>query len=83
MIDYMTILRTRRSIREFKDTDVTEKQIKLLKESLVRAPTSRGRNPWQFILIDEPALLDEVSRAKMHGSAFIAEAKLAFVMCVD
>jgi nitroreductase len=83
MNDLLDTLRTRRSIRFFKETPVSEEQLKLLKEALLRSPTSRGRNPWQFILIDEREKMDAVSKAKMHGSGFIADANLAFVICAD
>jgi len=80
ILDY---LRTRRSIRSFSDKPVSEDQINLLKEALLRAPTSRGLNPWQFIQIDDPTLLKAIAQSKMSGSAFLAKAPLAFAICAD
>jgi len=80
IIDY---LRTRRSIRSFSEKPVSEEQIDLLKEALLRAPTSRGLNPWQFIQIDDPSLLKAVAKSKISGSAFLAKAPLAFAICAD
>ncbi len=83
MTDYIDILRQRRSIRAFDNQPVSEKQIELLKESLLRAPTSRGRNPWQFIIVTDKELLKQLSLAKAHGSNFLADAAIAFVICGD
>ncbi len=83
MADFINILRQRRSIRFFDDKPLTEEQIELLKEALLRSPTSRGRNPWQFILVTEKTLLESLSCAKEHGSGFIADASVAFVICGD
>ena len=83
MNQFIDNLRSRRSIRVFKDTPVTREQMDILKESLLRSPTSRGQNPWQFILVDDAALLEKISRAKMHGSNFLAGANIAFVICGD
>ena len=80
MID---ILRPRRSIRLFDENSITSEQHKLLKESLLRSPTSRDRNPWQFILVDDRQLLEKLALAKVSGSAFLAGATLAYVICGD
>ena len=79
----LDFLRTRRSIRSFSEKPVSEKQLALLKEALLRAPTSRGLNPWQFIQIDDPELLKGIAKAKTSGSAFLAKAPLAFAICAD
>ena len=83
MADFMDILRQRRSIRAFEKKPLAKEQIALLKEALLRSPTSRGRNPWQFIIVTEKKLLESLSHAKAHGSGFIANASIAFVVCGD
>ena len=79
----INILRLRRSIRLFNENPITSEQRELLNESLLRSPTSRGRNPWQFILVDDRQLLERLALAKVNGSAFLAGAKLAYVICGD
>lgn len=81
MNQFIENLRSRRSIRAYEKTPIAEKQIAILKESLLRSPSSRGKNPWQFILVDQPDILEKIARAKMHGSNFLAGATLAFVIC--
>ena len=83
MNQFIDDLRSRRSIRIFNNNPITEEQLALLKESLLRSPTSRGRNPWEFIIIDDPAVMEKVSRAKMHGSDFLSGANKAFVICAN
>lgn len=83
MAGFIEILRQRRSIRVFQDKPLTEKHIETLKEALLRAPTSRGRNPWQFVVVADKELLRKLSTAKTHGSGFLAEASIAFVVCGD
>jgi nitroreductase len=80
MID---LLRTRRSIRKYKKTPIAPNQIDALKETLLRSPSSRGINPWEFIFVDDPALLEKLSCAKQHGSEFLKDAKLGIVVCAD
>jgi len=80
MID---LLRTRRSIRKYSKTPVDPKQIDLLKEALLRSPSSRGINPWEFVFVDDPALLGKLSCAKQQGSEFLKDAKLGIMVCAD
>jgi nitroreductase len=79
----INLLRQRRSIRQFTDQPVEQEKIDLLVEAAVRAPTSRGRNPWEFIVVTDPVLLRQLGCAKEHGSAFVAGAPLAIVVSAD
>lgn len=75
------LLRKRRSIRKFKTDKIDADKIEILKEALLRAPTSRNRNSWEYIFIDDRELLDKLSIAKPHGLAFLTTATLAVVIC--
>src|SRR6185369_15158984 len=57
--------------------------IELLIEALLRAPSSRGINPWEFIVVDDQGLLAKLSMSKQHGSDFLKNAALGIVVCAD
>ncbi|MDZ7315285.1 MAG: nitroreductase family protein [candidate division KSB1 bacterium] len=80
MID---LLRRRRSVRRFERRPIEEEKRQILAEALLRAPSSRDRRPLRFTFVDEPELLKQLSRAKRHGSAFMAGAPLAVVILAD
>lgn len=77
------LLRKRRSIRKFTPDKVPSEAVELLKEAALRAPSSRSINPWEFILVDDPKILRQLSKAKQHGSEFLQKAPLAIVVCAD
>lgn len=79
----LQLLRDRRSIRQFKQQKLSGETIAHLQEAILRAPTSRGKNPWTFVFVEDRHHLEKMSRAKMHGSAFIAGAALGVVVCAD
>jgi nitroreductase len=79
----LDLLRRRRSIRQFQDVPLEPEQMELLKEALLRSPSSRGLEPWEFIFVDDRAILKKLSRAKEHGAEFVAGARLAIVICAD
>ena len=79
----LDLLQNRRSTRQFKPTPITPEQIEQLSEALLRSPSSRGLNPWHFVVVDDPQLLARLARAKAHGAEFLAGAPLAIVICAD
>lgn len=79
----LKLLRKRRSIRQFTGQPVTAEQIDILIEAALRTPTSRGRNPWEFIVVSDAPLLKKLATAKQHGSEFLSGAPLAIVIAAD
>jgi nitroreductase len=84
MADHLLkLLRKRRSIRQFASRPIEADKLDAIIEAAVRSPTSRGRNPWEFIVVADPQLLQRLASAKAHGSAFLAGAPLAIVVAAD
>ena len=77
------LLRARRSIRRFKDQPVEQEKLNLLIEAALRSPSSKGNNPWEFIVVTDRGRLDNLSTAKAHGASFLNNAPLAIVVCAD
>lgn len=79
----INILRTRRSIRKYERKAIEKDSLEILKEALLRCPSSRGINPWMFVFVDDTKLLKELAKAKEHGSSFLKDAALGIVVCGD
>ena len=77
------LLKSRRSIRQFTDKPVEQEKEDILIEAVLRSPSSRGLNPWKFIIVKNKKTIEQLSRAKAHGSAFMKNASLALVVCAD
>jgi nitroreductase len=77
------LLRSRRSIRKYEKKAINKDSIEIIKEALLRSPSSRGIKPWSFIFVDDPDLLKKLSKAKEHGSDFLKDAALGIIICGD
>ena len=77
------LLRSRRSIRKYQARPVEKETIDLLIEAALRAPSSRGFNPWEFVVVDDPEIIGKLSQAKPHGASFMSKAPLAIAVCGD
>jgi nitroreductase len=80
---FLPLAQRRRSIRKFQSKPVEPEKIDSLVEALLRAPTSRGKNSWEFVVVTDSALLKKLSSAKPHGAAFLKNAALGIVICAN
>ncbi len=80
---FISLIQKRRSIRKFLNKHVETEKIDLLIEAALRAPSSRGFQPCEFIVVSDKVLLEKLSRSKMHGSTFLKNAPLGIVICAD
>jgi len=78
---FLSLAQSRRSIRKYQNKPVESEKIDRLVEAVLRAPTSMGKNSWEFVIVTDRSLLKKLSKAKPHGSAFLKNAALGIVVC--
>jgi nitroreductase len=74
---------TRRSIRAYEDTPVTEAQIKTLLEAAMNAPSAGDGRPWHFIVTTDRAKLAALADAVDEGNLMFKQAQAAILVCLD
>lgn len=79
----LELLQKRRSIRQFEDRPVEQEKIDYLIETMLRSPSSRSLNPWEFVVVENKETIAALSRVKPHGASFMKNAPLAIVVCAD
>jgi nitroreductase len=77
------LLRTRRSIRKYTNQPIEPEKLDILKEAVLRSPSSKGINPWQFIFIDDLETIQKLKLCKPSGAGPLDTAPLAVVFCAD
>lgn len=77
------LMLNRRSIRKYKRQPVEKEKLNKVLTAALLAPSSRGRNPWSFIVVEDPSELLSLSQAKGHGSEFVKDAPLAVIVIAD
>jgi nitroreductase len=80
---FFDLIRKRRSIRKYEPKSIEDEKIQMLAEAFLRAPTSMGKNPWEFVIVTDGELLTKLSTAKPHGASFLKNAALGIVVCAD
>ncbi len=79
----LDVLYNRRSTRKFSEIKVEEEAIHHLLKAALLSPSSKNSQPWEFIVVDHPELLIQLSMAKPHGACLLKHAPLAVVVAGD
>jgi len=80
---FLSLIQRRRSIRKYSKKTVEAEKIDVLIEAALRSPSSRGFNPWEFVVVTDKGLLEKLSAAKPHGASFLKNAPLGIVVCAN
>lgn len=75
-------IKTRRSIRKYKNIAVKSSDIEEILISGMCAPSAYNRQPWEFIVVDDRSILDGITTFSDHAS-MIVKAPLAILILAD
>lgn len=81
-MDPMEMLKTRRSVRKFKEGPVSGETLNEILDCGMQAPSAVNAQPWHFVVVRDNSLLKKV--AEIHPYAKMTkDASLAIVVCAD
>lgn len=78
----MDAILTRRSIRKFTRDPVTDAQVEDLLRAAMAAPSAGNQQPWQFVVVRDPKILEVIAAANPYGGP-AREAPVSIVVCAD
>jgi nitroreductase len=81
-MDTLTAIRSRRSVRAFTPEPVSEEDLRTLLEAAMAAPSAGNSQPWAFLIITDPALLERVPSVNPHAH-MATKAPLSILVCGD
>lgn len=76
---YMNVIR-RVSVRRYLDKPVSSEQVSAILHAAMSAPTGVNKQPWEFIVVDDPELLTKLAEALPYAK-MTAQAPVAIVVC--
>jgi nitroreductase len=75
-------IKSRLTIREFKQNSVPKEIINEILLAGLWSPSSRNRQPWHFVVIDDKSVLREISAFSKYGP-FLSDAPIAIAIIMD
>ncbi len=82
MSDLLDLIRSRRSIRKYKDKRVEREKIHKIMEAARWAPSSHNSQPWKFFVIENKGKEEALVEAT-YGQEFVSEAPIIILACGD
>ena len=77
-MDFMEVVKTRRSIRRYKPDPVPDEILTQILETARIAPSAGHHQPWHFIVVKDPE-----TKKKLEISSWAVEAPVVIVGCGD
>lgn len=79
----LDLLMKRRSIRKYKQEPVEAEKLEKIMQAALLSPSSRGKNPWEFVVVQNPETLNELGKCRHPKQAFLPETPAAIVVLGD
>lgn len=80
--DAMENIFARKSVRKYLPKPVEKEKLELLLKAGMAAPSGKDVRPWEFVVIDDRAVLDSMA-AVLPYAKMLKEAPVAIVVCGD
>jgi nitroreductase len=80
-VEFSDIITSRRSIRKFKEKNISSDTVRLLLDAARLAPSGSNLQPWRFIVAQSGAAKEALGRCTPYK--FIVKASVIFVCCAD
>lgn len=79
----LEILKSRRSIRKYKDTPIEKDKIDKIIKSALLAPSSMNKKPVELIVVNEKSTLEKLEKCKNMGTLALKTSPVAIVVIGD
>ena len=66
-MSFLDLANKRYSVRNYKNTPVVQEKIDRCIEAARLAPSACNSQPWKFIIVDDPELVNELAKAAFEG----------------
>lgn len=83
MESFLELLKQRRSSRVFTDELIDKDTVCNLMKAVLMSPSGHRINPWEFVLVEDKAMLKALSQSKEHGAGLLEGAAMAVVVLGD
>ena len=83
MENFLELLKQRRTSRVFTDELIDKETVCNLMKAVLMSPSGRRINPWEFVLVEDKAMLKALSQCKEHGAGLLEGAAMAVVVLGD
>jgi len=85
-MEFLDVIKSRRSVRSYRDEQIKPEELELIIEAGRNAPSYQNRQCWRFLVIDDKELIEKVAfNSGLVGTVnlFIKTAPTLIIACAD
>lgn len=83
LMEFIDLLLKRRSVRRFKDENISKDDLEKILQAALLAPTSRNRKPCNFLIVENRETLKRLAKSKKTGAEMLADCNKAIVVVAN
>ena len=76
-------IKNRRSIRKYKDREISSQLINELLEAARLAPSAYNAQPWKFLVVNDKKIINELRENKIFFQDFVYNSPVIIICCAD
>ena len=74
-MELLDMMRSRRSIRKYTEEEIPEESLTKILQAGLLPESGKAKRPWEFIVVKDKAMLDELAGCGEGGVAMLKDAK--------
>lgn len=82
-MEFWEVIKKRRCIREYKDKEVSRKDLEKILEAGILAPSEGNLQPWRFIVVQNKEMRAKLQEAKLYGHNDFLKIGALLIICID
>ena len=82
-MDLLEIMRNRRSVRKYTGERIDDEKIEKVLQAGMLSASSKGRRPWEFIVVRSKETLEKMAHSRVAGAAMLKGADTAIAVIAD
>lgn len=82
-MELLDLMKKRHSIRKYTDERISSENLEKIIQAGMLSPTGKNKRPWEFIVVSEKNVLEQMSESRAAGAQMLAGADTAIVVIAD
>lgn len=82
-MEFWEVIRKRRSIRKYKDLEISDDIVKKILKAGILAPSEGNIQPWHFIVVKNKEIRGKLREAKQSGHNDFVNTGILLIICID
>ena len=82
-MDMLSAVLHRRSVRRYTDEAIPREKLQAILQAGLAAASSKNRRPWEFVVVQDRAMLDALSSCRPGAGNLLGGCTAAIVVCAD